>query len=561
AELIGAAYACALEAMEGFVATRVEAWRSEGGRRAALRAVAPMSARSEEAGVAADLALGMAAEMAPAPAAPPPPLELGPDDPRYRPQAPQLDLFRAPTLSARPDGRAVGPADPFAERAGTALTPVMARAQETTLAGMRLLDPGGVVVGGQAEIGLSFAHVDEVAAALSGTYAARLRYRLLEGAPPELASISRGTGVRVFVAFPVEREGRVWGVVYLSRTPKSILKHLYGEREKVVLAAGLVLGLAAGLAMLTSRTISRPVEALLGRMRAVMAGDGAAMAPLARPGTREIAELSAGISRMAAALAERADTVRAFARHVSHEFKTPLAGIRGASEILEDHDATLTPAERQRFIGNIARDAARLEALLARLLDLARAEHAAPPPGVLALGPALEAAAARAGERARVALASPRRRDETGGVATVEGRAERGRPDGPFAVSVDVSPGLDARITSEALGILVDNLARNAAEHGARRLRVIARPAPGGRGEGARIRLVFADDGRGISPANRARIFEQFFTTRRPEGGTGLGLSIVRTLLASQGGTIALADSEPGGGGAGGASFVVTLRG
>lgn len=319
-----------------------------------------------------------------------------------------------------------------------------------------------------------------------------------------------------------------------TRTPKSILKHLYDEREKAVLAAGLILGLAGALAMLTSRTISRPVRALTGRMRAVMGGDRDAMAPLSRPGTREIAELSEGISRMAMALDQRADSVRAFARHLSHEFKTPIAGIRGAAEILDDHDDTLTTDERRRFLGNIARDAARLEALLARLLDLARAEHAAPPPGPLALDDALPSVAAQAERRVR------------------EAAGKRS-----FAVTVDVVPGLAARITEEALGILVDNLARNAAEHRAERLRIIARPIEGEADEPAGVRLAFADDGSGISPANRARIFEQFFTTRRATGGTGLGLAIVRAVLASQGGTIALSGPEAG---RSGAVFVVTLN-
>ncbi|MEM7499101.1 MAG: ATP-binding protein [Pseudomonadota bacterium] len=521
AAMIGAAYERELEGLPGFTATVFETWRQTEARARTLRG--PFSL--------GDLAAkGLASPFE----APAPPLELEPGDPNYSPQDPKIDLFREPTLPSRPDGVSAGAANPFAAAAGRALTGFMARAQETTLAGMRLLDPSGITVGGQAEIGLSFSHVREVREALSGRYASVLRYRELEGAPPELASISRGTGVRVFVAFPVKREGKVWGVAYLSRTPKSALKHLYGERDKVVIAGLIVLAFAAGLAMLTSRTISRPVAALTARMRAIMAGDRSAMAPLARPGTREIAELSEGISRMAGALEARAETVRAFARHVSHEFKTPIAGIRGAAEILEDHAATLTEEERARFAGNILRDAGRLEALLARLLDLARAEHAAPPPGPLALDEALPVAARRAAQRL----------GERAGRQVLE-------------IAVKVPTGLAARITEEALGILVDNLARNAAEHGARRLSVAARPLAVAEGGGPGVCLAFADDGRGISPANRARVFEQFFTTRRADGGTGLGLSIVRAVLASQGGQIAL-----GGGGEAedGAVFEITLR-
>ena len=55
-----------------------------------------------------------------------------------------------------------------------------------------------------------------------------------------------------------------------------------------------------------------------------------------------------------------------------------------------------------------------------------------------------------------------------------------------------------------------------------------------------------ADDGAGISPGNRDRVFEPFFTTRREAGGTGMGLQIVRSMLAAHGGTIRLLPSESG---------------
>jgi signal transduction histidine kinase len=56
-----------------------------------------------------------------------------------------------------------------------------------------------------------------------------------------------------------------------------------------------------------------------------------------------------------------------------------------------------------------------------------------------------------------------------------------------------------------------------------------------------------ADNGKGIAEADRARIFEPFFTGNREAGGTGLGLPIARSLLAATGAAI---DIEPGGPGA-----------
>src|SRR3546814_20889480 len=77
---------------------------------------------------------------------------------------------------------------------------------------------------------------------------------------------------------------------------------------------------------------------------------------------------------MAAAIERRSRYLRDFAHAMSHEFKTPLSGIRGAIELLEDHDATMSAEERRRFLANADADARRLARLVSRLLDLARAD-------------------------------------------------------------------------------------------------------------------------------------------------------------------------------------------
>ena len=54
------------------------------------------------------------------------------------------------------------------------------------------------------------------------------------------------------------------------------------------------------------------------------------------------------------------------------------------------------------------------------------------------------------------------------------------------------------------------------------------------------------DDGPGVPAADRDRLFEPFFTSRREAGGTGLGLSIARSLLAASQGRIGLVEAETG---------------
>ena len=205
-----------------------------------------------------------------------------------------------------------------------------------------------------------------------------LRQRVPDQPPPPLYSISRGTKVRVFVALPVAVDGKVAGVVYLSRTPNNIVKHLYGERGKVTLAAITILGSTLLIAFVFLRTVSRPIYALMERTKRIAAGDREAIRPLEHHGTREMAALSAAFLDMAEKLQARSDSIQTFATHVSHELKSPLTAIQGAAELLRDSGSAMDEAERRRFSNNIVTDAGRLNLLVRRLLDLARAENLAP---------------------------------------------------------------------------------------------------------------------------------------------------------------------------------------
>ncbi|WP_051141078.1 sensor histidine kinase [Azospirillum brasilense] len=103
-------------------------------------------------------------------------------------------------------------------------------------------------------------------------------------------------------------------------------------------------------------------------------GERGVMTPVQRPVVRKVAELSEALTRMAATLEQRADYIRDFAAHVSHEFKTPLTTIRGTVELLRDHLDTMSAGERERFLANMDAEAERLSRLVRRLLDLARAD-------------------------------------------------------------------------------------------------------------------------------------------------------------------------------------------
>lgn len=440
------------------------------------------------------------------------PLDTQPEAPgELAPILPELDLARDQLLRRRPEAQlAPRPALEAFRAAGERLRPLLAETQRVTLAGFRLLDPQGVVIAGREEIGQSLAHVEEVAEALRGRFAAALRLRVSKHEPPPLYSLSRGTGVRVFTAMPVVIDGRVAAVLYASRTPSNVFRHLYEERGKVIAAGLSVIALTLLIGLAFHRTITRPVKELIARTAAIGKGDRSALRPLKHHGTAEFATLSQSFLDMAGALNTRSDFVATFAAHVSHELKSPLTSIEGAAELLRDDigagEDRMTEAERRRFLDNIVADTKRLTAITNRLRELARAEGT-PTDGSTDLGSVVATL-----------------HDAFPGLA-IQGRGE-------LASLLGMS--------TENLRIVLSHLADNAERHGAARFTVDAER------QGEFILLDIRDDGHGISLNNRARIFDSFFTTRRDSGGTGMGLAIVRAMLETHGGSISLAEATRG---------------
>jgi signal transduction histidine kinase len=88
--------------------------------------------------------------------------------------------------------------------------------------------------------------------------------------------------------------------------------------------------------------------------------------------------------------------------------------------------------------------------------------------------------------------------------------------------------------------MIAGNLIQNAEQAGATRIEIVVE------GGDSSVEVLFRDNGAGVSPGNRDKIYEPFFTTRRESGGTGLGLGIVRSLVEAHGGTIELRATEAG---------------
>ncbi len=431
-------------------------------------------------------------------------------EPFYTPIVPSLDLSKEPILPARVDGKPSSVTAPHATEVGEEITPLMLEAQRTTLSGMKVLDYNGVAVAGRNEIGMDFSDIHEIRSALRGHYTSVIRERISDSPPPALASVSRGTGIRVFIAMPVLHNGQVWGVVYLSRTPQNILKHMYAEKWKFIFVVFTLVCMTMIIALFTSFMISKPIKELIKRTERFSNGDKDALKSSSIAEVKEIALLGESFERMALSLNNRSEYIRDFAMHVSHEFKTPITAIQGSAELLLDHLDDMEESKKRQFLNNIIMDSNRLKRLVRRLLELARADNITPSNDVCTLSPILE-------------HIKVRYRD-------VEN----------FNVNIPPYDEMSVKISEENLETIFINLCDNAYQNNATSMDIAMR------NDNGNLFITFADNGQGISKANEAKIFNLFFTTRKQEGGTGIGLGLVTSILDAHHGEITLKNSKKG---------------
>ncbi len=280
--------------------------------------------------------------------------------------------------------------------------------------------------------------------------------------------------------------------------------------EGLLVAAISTAALAALIAFLLARAISRPVHRVAEATRGLASSTGRPpLVPVEGP--HELAQLAESFNDVAVQLAKAREAEQAFLLSVSHELKTPLTAIRGYAEAVQD--GAIAPAEAA---ATIVAESQRLERLVGDLLDLARMRKA-------------EFSVRREPIDLRLTAAEAVRRYES---------QARG-----FGVSLEVVGERDAPATGDADRTLqiASNLVENA-------LRLTP---PGGSVEIAvgPGELAVRDTGPGLAPEELERAFERFYLhsrygKERPVG-SGLGLAIVKALAEGMGGSVSVA-SAPG---------------
>lgn len=335
-----------------------------------------------------------------------------------------------------------------------------------------------------------------------------------QGQPSSYTRVrGRNPGVLLFITEPIMPRRRVEGVVYVVRSTRPVLAELHRVRQGLYLLAGLALLFTLGVTLALAFSISRPLGRLSRAAKRIARGERGVGVPV--EGSGEIRELGESFASMTSELSRRLRFASEFAADVAHEFKSPLTGIRGAAELLND-GAAEDPKARERFLSNILLDVHRLDRLVSRLLELGRVE-----------------ASTTEGPIENIALQT-----------VVQELAER-HP-GLNLVTTSVTVRGRSADMRRAIKNLIENATRFSPDEHSVDVTV--------RAERGRAKVVVDDRGPGIPADELERIFERFYTTDEDREGTGLGLAIVRAVAEAHGGSVH-AEHRPGGG----ARFVLDL--
>ena len=210
---------------------------------------------------------------------------------------------------------------------------------------------------------------------------------------------------------------------------------------------------------------------------------------------------------------ERSDLVAS----VAHELRSPLTGVKGFTGTLLSRWDRFSDDQKRLIMQSVHTDADRLTRLIAELLEVARIDT-----GRLSL--------------------SPRPVDVAESVQGVISSVHAGTG---REITYDAGEDLPKILADpDRFAQVVTNLVENAVRHGSGRVQVVAAPVQ--RNGTAYVEVVVEDEGEGIRPEIRKRVFTKFWK-HGSTGGSGLGMYIVHGFVAAHGGRVAIHDARDGG--------------
>lgn len=316
------------------------------------------------------------------------------------------------------------------------------------------------------------------------------------------------------VASPIKRGDDIVGVLTVCKPSESVRLFVEGARKKIVWAGVAAAFVAAVLGMIFSYWVTGPIEELTEYAKAVRDGR---RVPLPQLGKSEIGALGLAFEEMRTAL-EGKQYVENYVQNLTHEMKSPLSAIRGAVELLGED---MPPEQRRRFLDNLRSESTRIQDLVERMLELSALEN-------------------------RKELRDVEDIDLTDLVSDVV--TSMGPMLSDRRIKISVANEKPVIVVGERFLIrqALSNLLQNAVEFSEPEgVVTVSLTEDNGHAE-----LVISDNGPGIPEYALDKVFERFYSLRRPGTGTkssGLGLVFAKEAAELHGGRVTLANRPEGG--------------
>mgnify|MGYP006315367651 FL=1 len=393
--------------------------------------------------------------------------------------------------------KAYGERQPEAKIWGLPKNQVNHRIYVTDARGIVVLDSSGTAVG------QDYSRWNDVYLTLRGEYGARST----RNDPNDPGSSVMHVGA------PIRDNGQIIGVVSVAK-PNSSLQPYVDRTERRLLAYGAgLIGLGLLFGALLSWWLSRALRRLTAYAQGVSEGRRVEV-PHYRGG--ELEQLATAVEQMRTQLEGKAYVER-YVHTLTHELKSPLAAIRGAAELLQ---GDMPLAQRQRFVGNIDSESARMQQLIERLLDLAQVEQ-------------------RQGLEERVEVPLGALVDQL--LSAQAARIETRQLQVEQTIAADLTLYGEPFLLRQALGNLLENALDFTPVQGV--LRLSAQRV------GEQVEFKLFNQAEAIPDYALPRLSERFYSLPRPDSGrksTGLGLNFVEEVVKLHGGTLSIGNVDGG---------------
>ena len=364
----------------------------------------------------------------------------------------------------------------------------------------------------------------EFVASLSGDDISQALGRVLAG---ESIKIRSDEGEPTFtVGVPFEQYGFVRGAVFIQTKAQEIESGLDKILLKIILVTAAVLALTGIALFFFIRLSMKPLKKMTVAAGSIAEGDFSVQVD-EKSGGRELREVSQAFNTMTKKLQGVEEGRREFVSNVSHELRSPVTSIRGFAEGMAD--GTIPAEEHPKYLRLVADESERLSTLVNDLLALSRLERD---------DATLDYTVFDINEMLRRAII---RRMNDLDTKKIE-----------IACEPETDP-CYVRADSDRIEQVVINLLDNAIKFTPENGKITLSSAV--RGDTAEITV--QDDGIGVAPEDREKIFDRFFTADRAHTagkGTGLGLSICKRIMDMHSQSLRLLDTESG------AAFRFTLE-